>query len=262
MYPYELIFGLGLYDILLVAGFASALLFFRFWADRRKFPAKMQNLCIGGALAGLVGGYLSAVLFQSLYNYLDGKPLAVTASTGATFYGGLIGGALVFLIVYFEGGHFVLGKGEPKKYFFELAEIAAPAIALAHSLGRVGCLFAGCCYGKPTTAWFGIYNVHLETKTIPIQLFEAIFLLALAAFLTWRLARRKTGNLAFYLIIYAVWRFYAEFFRADYRGQTVVNNMSPSQLTAIILAIVGIGLWVLDYFVHDRRPKEEKQDAS
>lgn len=262
MYPYKLFLGLSLYDIMLAVGFFAALMFLRFWADRRNFSAKLQNLCIGCALAALVGGYLSAVFFQSLYNYLDGKPFAITASTGATFYGGLIGGTIVFLIVYFEGGHFVLGKGEAKKHFFDLAEIAAPAVALAHAFGRVGCLFAGCCYGKVTTAWFGIQNVHLHAKTVPIQLFEAIFLLALAAFLTWRLARRKTGNLAYYLIVYAVWRFYAEFFRADYRGQTIVNNMSPSQLTAIILAVLGIALLVLDFVVTERRKKKEAGDAS
>ena len=262
MYPYKLFFGLSLYDILLVVGFFAALVFFRFWADRRKFPARLQNLCIGCALAALVGGYLSAVFFQSLYNYLGGQPLTITANTGATFYGGLIGGALVFLAVYFEGGHFVLGKGVAKQYFFELTEIVAPAIALAHAFGRIGCLCAGCCYGKITTEWFGIYNVHLHAKTVPVQLFEAIFLLALFAFLTYRLARRRTGNLAYYLIIYAVWRFYIEFLRSDYRGQTIVNNMSPSQLTAIVMAVIGIGLWVLDYFVNERGKKGDANDAS
>lgn len=262
MYPYELFFGLSLYDLLIVIGFFAALMVFRYWADRRAFPSKLQNLCIACALAALVGGYLSAVFFQSLYNYLDGEPFAITATTGATFYGGLIGGALVFLIAYFEGGHFVLGKGVAAKHFIDLSEIAAPAIALAHGIGRIGCLFAGCCHGKITTAWYGIYNAHIGAKTVPIQLFEALFLIALFAFLTYRLVRKKSGNLGIYLMVYAVWRFYAEIFRADDRGQTIVKNMTPSQLTAIVLAVVGIALWFGLSYLDDRRRKEESKDAA
>jgi len=262
MYPYELFLGLTLYDLLLVAGFFAALVFFRFFADRFEFPSNVQNLCIGCALAALVGGYLSAVLFQSFYNYLDGEPLAITATTGATFYGGLIGGVLVFLLVYFEGGYFVVGKGVPAKYFLKLTEIAAPAVALAHGLGRIGCLFAGCCHGKVTTAWYGIYNVHLEAKTVPMQLIEAVFLFALAAFLTYRLCKKKSGNPGLYLIGYAVWRFYAEFFRADDRGQTFVKNMTPSQLTAIILAVVGIVLWWVITYLDERKKRGDGNDAA
>lgn len=262
MYPYQLFFGLSLYDLCLVAGFFLALVFLRYFADRRAFPPKLQNLCIGCALAALVGGYLSAVLFQSLYNFLDGEPFAITATTGATFYGGLIGGVLIFLIAYFEGGHFVLGAGVAKKYFPALAEIAAPAIALAHGVGRIGCLFAGCCHGRVTTAWYGVYNVHLEAKTVPMQLFEALFLFALAAFLTYRLCKNKSGGLGIYLVAYAVWRFYAEYFRADDRGQTIVKNMTPSQLMAIILAVVGIAVWFVFTYLDDRRKKEADTHAS
>lgn len=262
MYPYKLFLGLSLYDLFLVLAFFAALAFFRFFADRAAFSGKLQNLCIACALAALVGGYLSAVFFQSLYNYLDGEPFAITATTGATFYGGLIGGAAVFLIAYFEGGYFVLGRGVAQKHFFKLAEIAAPAIALAHGIGRIGCLFAGCCHGRITTAWYGVYNVHLGAKTVPMQLFEAIFLFALAAFLTYRLCKKKSGNLGIYLIIYAVWRFYAEYFRADDRGQTILKNMSPSQLTAIILAVVGIVLWWVISYLEEKSRKGDGSDAT
>ena len=62
MYPYEIVFGMGMYEILLALGFFSALLYFRIFADRVGFGAKMQNLVIVCALAALIGGYGFAVL--------------------------------------------------------------------------------------------------------------------------------------------------------------------------------------------------------
>ena len=243
MYPYDVFLGMDLYEILLVLGFLAALIYFRFWADRIRFGARLQNLCIFGAMFAIVGGYGAAVLAQAFYNFLDNGVFEIVQGTGATFYGGLIGGAAVFLAVYFVGGHF-LKVGAPK-HFFALSEIAGGAIALAHGLGRLGCLCAGCCHGRVTDAWYGVNNVALGVKTVPVQLFEALFLFALAAFLTWRLWRGMRGNLGLYLACYAVWRFFAEYLRSDDRGQSPIAFLSPSQLTAVILLLVGLGVLIL-----------------
>ena len=247
MYPNDLFLGLDLYDIMIALGFFLALVNFRFWADRRHFAAGLQNLVIVCALVGIVGGYCSAVLMQAVYNWLDSGVFEIVNSTGATFYGGLVGGALVFLVAYFLGGRFVLRNGDATRHFFSLSEIAAASIALAHGFGRLGCLFAGCCHGKITDAWYGIYHVHLDAKVVPVQLFEAIFLFALAAFLCCRLYRGVRGGLGLYLVLYAVWRFLIEYLRADERGQSPIPFLSPSQLTALLLVAVGIGFWVLEY---------------
>ena len=246
MYPYDIFLGMDLYDMMLAVGFFGALVFFRIFADRRGFSAKLQNLCIIGAMVAIIGGYGAAVLFQAFYNSLSSGTFEVTGGTGATFYGGLIGGAAVFLLVYFGIGNLILKDGQTQKRFFELSEIAAGSIALAHGLGRLGCLFAGCCYGKVTDAWYGVHNVYLNAKTVPVQLLEAIFLFSLAALFAWRLSRKRRGNFPLYLVGYAVWRFAIEYLRTDDRGASPVGFLSPSQLTAIILALVGIGFWWLE----------------
>lgn len=261
MYPYDIVFGLDLYDMMLAVGFVGALVFFRFWADRRNFSAGLQNLCIVGGLVGIIGGYGTAVLVQAIYNWLDSGVFEVASDTGATFYGGLIGGAVLFLAVYFGVGVWLLRDGQPQRRFFELSEIAAGSIALAHGFGRLGCLFAGCCHGKVTDAWYGVHNAYLDAKTIPVQLFEALFLFALAAFFAWRLYRGRRGNLGFYLIGYAVWRFVIEYLRTDDRGATVVSFLSPSQLTAIVLIVVGIGFWCLDATLQKRSAKGARDDG-
>ncbi len=258
MYPNEIFLGMGMYEILMVLGFFGSLLCFRIFADRFGFGVRMQNLCIVCALAALVGGYGSAVLFQAAYNALEGGKFEITSTTGATFYGGLIGGVAVFLIVYFLAGHFLLQKGETVENFALLSNIAAPAIAVAHGMGRIGCLFAGCCHGKVTTAWYGVYNAYLHQKTVPLQLFEAIFLFALCGLLILRLLQRKGNNLAIYLMAYAVWRFLLEFSRADDRGASPISFLSPSQFIAVILFLVGGGMLLWSVL----RARKDGRDAA
>jgi len=251
---------MGLYEIWIAVGFFLCLLYLRVMADRLAFPAKLQNLCIVGALCAIIGCYGCSVLSQAVYNALETGIFEIAQDTGATFYGGLVGGGLIFVAVYLIAGHFLFPDGTAKKRFFEMSAIAAGSIAIAHAFGRIGCLCAGCCYGKPTDAWYGIYNAHLGVKTIPVQLFETLFLLALAAFLTWRLLRQRSGNLAVYLMSYAVWRFLIEYLRADDRGATVVSFLSPSQLTAVLLFAGGI-VWYLAEKRLSGGKKAKKTDA-
>ncbi len=245
MYPYELFFGLHLYDIMMVLGFFAALIWVRFFADRRHIEAAIQNLVIISATAALIGGYGSAVLFQAFYNYLESGIFEIVSNTGATFYGGLIGGVGIFIAVYFAGGAIFCKQSHVSANFLQVSELAAGAIALAHGFGRIGCLFAGCCHGRVTDAWYGIYNVYLDAKTVPVQLFEALFLFTLAGFLGYRTFREKRGNLGIYLSAYAVWRFFVEYLRTDDRGESFIAVLTPSQLTAICLLAVGVLVYIL-----------------
>ncbi len=245
MYPYELFWGLHLYDLLFALGFFTALLYFRFFADRRKLSAGLQNLVIVSALGAVIGGYGSAVLFQAFYNFLESGIFELTKNTGATFYGGLIGGVLIFAGIYFLGSATLLRREHTAQRFWEVSELCAGGIALAHGLGRIGCLCAGCCHGKPTYAWYGIYNAGLDCKTVPVQLFEALFLFALAAVLTLRLVKGARGNLGVYLFTYAVWRFFVEYLRTDDRGSSPIPFLSPSQLTAVCLFAVGVAVFFI-----------------
>lgn len=260
MYPYDLFWGLDLYDLLIAVGFFAALIYFRLWADRRALVAELQNLVIVSALCGVLGGFFSAALFQSFYHYLDGAALTLSRNSGSTFYGGLIGGAAVFSAVYFLGGRLFLRNGAAARGFFPVSEIVAGSIALAHGFGRLGCLMAGCCHGAVTDAWYGVSNVALGAKTVPLQLLEALFLFGLTVLLSVRLWKGQRGNLGLYLIVYAVWRFVLEYLRADERGATLVSFLTPSQLIACLLVLVGIGLWVLEYRLGTK--KEEKEGST
>lgn len=242
MYPYDILPGIDLYLIFLCVAVMSALVVFRFMADKIGLGAKLQNFCIYTGVGAIIFGYFSAVLFQAFYNIKRDGQFVINTYTGATFYGGLIGGAAFFLLIYFLVGQRVFKNKENLSNFFGVADAAACAIAVAHAFGRIGCLMAGCCYGKPTNSWLGIYMHNLGYKVVPLQLFEALFLAFLFVYMFLRIKDKQTYCLQIYLCAYGVWRFVLEFLRNDYRGTTLIETVTPSQLIAVILVIVGIML--------------------
>lgn len=242
MYPRAIIFGLDLYTILLCVGIIAALLIFRVFSDRKKTYWKLQNFSIVTAVLAITAGYGSAALFQAFYNFLADRESGFHFK-GTTFYGGLIGGAACFLLIYFAVGAFLFKNKIHIKSFFDIANIGAASIAAAHGFGRIGCLMAGCCHGAETDAWYGVYFVNKGIRAVPIQLFEAIFLFALFGFFCYRLIKDKKYNLSIYMLAYGIWRFVIEYFRADDRGATVVSFLTPSQLVAALMIFGSIGLF-------------------
>src|SRR5580698_10366728 len=124
---------------------------------------------------------------------------------GLAWQGGFLGGALA-------GVWFARRR---KLSLRPLLDLAAPYIALGQSIGRVGCFFNGCCYGKPV-AW-GIYFPTHDARLIPTQLFETVGLFII--FLILKKAQTKPHEAGFIFILYlwlaAIERFIVEFYRAD-----------------------------------------------
>ncbi len=239
MYPYYIFGQFDLYLICITLGAAGCLLLFRLLADRARLSTRLTNLALGGGVAGLSAGLGFAVLFQAFYNFLAGYGFTLDKETGATFYGGLIGGIGAFLAVYFLGGR-LLRDGAYKEDFSLVSSMAACSITLAHACGRIGCFFAGCCHGQVTDAWYGVYMPAVGAKVIPTQLIEAVFLAALSAFLILRVLRGRRDGFPIYLVAYGFFRFFLEFLRGDYRGASPVAFLTPSQFTALILTAVGM----------------------
>lgn len=266
MYP-TLVIGklnIDLYTVFLCVGIISALITFRLFSDYKKMYWKLQNFTIITAVLSIVGGYGFAVLFQGFYNFLDDPSagFVLNNGTGATFYGGLIGGAGCFLLIYFGIGAFFFKDKIHTKSFFTITDIAAAAIAVAHGFGRLGCLMAGCCHGAETDAWYGIYFKGYDVKAVPVQLFEAIFLFALFGFFWYRIVKRKSCNLPLYMMLYGVWRFVIEFFRADDRGATIVSFLSPSQLIAILMVLGSIGLFFGERYIEKKQMAASAQSQN
>lgn len=256
MYPQSIIGDIDLYNILLCIGVVAALLVYRKAADIVGIGADLFNFTLICAFISIIMGLFSAVLFQALYNIGARGAFIIDKSTGATFAGGLIGGCATFIFIYF-----VFGKKASKDYKKEAMNVinsAACSIPAAHGFGRIGCLMAGCCYGKPTDAFYGIYMKNLGYNVVPVQLFEAIFLFALFFLLIWTLKKCKRYTMSLYMILYGIWRFFAEFMRDDERGMSIIKALSPSQLIAIIMFIGGVALIIYERrsAIHSQRIKK------
>jgi phosphatidylglycerol:prolipoprotein diacylglycerol transferase len=117
-----------------------------------------------------------------------------------------------------------------------------PVVALGHAIGRLGCFANGCCYGKPTTAWWGVvFPGHLEA-VVPTQLIESAGLAVL--FLILRMLQKpalleRPGKLfGWYLLGYGLLRVAIESWRGD---QTAVwAGMTLAQLLSLILTVAGL----------------------
>jgi prolipoprotein diacylglyceryltransferase len=120
---------------------------------------------------------------------------------------------------------------------------------------------AGCCHGRVTEAWYGIYHVNLDATVVPVQLFESIFLFTLCAILATLATKKIPGTMAIYMSTYGIWRIFAETLRDDYRGSTFVDFLTPSQLTSIVLLVLSVPVFFYTFSVY-KKNKSAKESKS
>lgn len=214
-------------------------------------PENAWDFGIAVVLAGILGSKI-------LYILVDWKTYAEhpkeifslsTLQAGGVFSGGLIG---AFIVAWW----FLRKYNMPA---LATCDAFAPGLALGHAIGRIGCFSAGCCYGKPTTHFWGVtftnpvananagtpLNIPLE----PTQLIESAAELIIFGILTWMFARKKFDGQVFgaYLFLYGIARFLIEFLRDDpgRGGPYFGGALSGTQLISIGLVLAGGIIWYL-----------------
>lgn len=191
----------------------------------------------------VVCGFLTARILYAIveWRYFLNYPVEVLfGRSGFVFFGGIIGGTAAFSLLV-------------KRYkisFLTIADIFALYLPLAHGIGRLGCFFYGCCYGKVTSSWIGLHFPQgspagiVGAKVIPTQIISAFFL-AVIFFILFFMNKKKSygGRIAVcYLLLYGIFRFIIEFFRGDPRG--FIGALSISQWIAIFGVLTGVYLWI------------------
>lgn len=230
---------IDMYNLMLFIGIFAALFVTHLYLEQIKIDRDLKYTILITSVAAIAGGLVVAILSQTALDLAAGKPWRPFAMT---FYGGLIGGVATFLLVF----RYYVKRRHPETNLQQLFIIAPGAITIAHAFGRVGCFFAGCCYGIETTSWLGVQFPHphptYPSTVYPTQLFEAIFLFILAGVLL-LLAFKKQYmfTMPVYLISYGVWRFLIEFIRGDERGAFFLR-LSPSQWIALFAIFAGVGV--------------------
>ena len=251
MLPYLTLFGrtVSTYSLFAVVGLLAAVFYYKRLARVPRQEAADVDLAFAWGLLGtFVGAKLLSLLTQlpSLirdWPYLTEQPalfLDKYVYAGFVFYGGLYG-ALAATWLYARHARISFGV---------VLRPLLPAIPLLHAFGRIGCFFAGCCYGHPTDGPLGVVFHRSEVAPngvplLPVQLFEAVGVFLLFAVLA-ILARRGVHSqvlLIVYLLCYGLLRFCLEFFRGDaYRGS--LWGLSTSQYFSLFsVAFALILLW-------------------
>lgn len=202
---------------------------------------RVLDLGIYIIISALVGAKL--LLFITDFRTFTDNPreLLTLARSGGVFYGGLILAVIVAL-------WYIRRIGLP---LWTTCDVFAPGIALGHVVGRFGCFFAGCCYGKPTDVPWAItftdpyaatnVGTPLNVPLHPTQLYEAgaeALILVLLLGTESRGKRFPGRTFWLYLLLYAISRYVIEIFRGDPRG--TVFMFSTSQFISLLLGPLAV----------------------
>ena len=218
-------------------------------AERRGLdPRMVQDLGFLVLIAAILGARLFFVLIE--WRHFVDHPLQVFEiwKGGLVFYGG-------FTAAILAGVLYVRAKELPT---WDVGDLAVPSLALGQALGRLGCFFAGCCFGAECDLpWAVTFSdprslAPLGVALHPSQLYAAAANLVIFAVLYWgvRLRQSSSGQvLGSYLVLYPTTRFLLEFLRDDPRG--ALGGLSTSQ--ALGIPLLAVGLWIL----FTRRPGRE-----
>jgi len=196
-------------------------------------------------IAGIIGARIFYVVefFDHYRNNLWG--VFRIDQGGLVFYGGFL------LALAALWGYSRLNKLD----IVRVLDVYAPALAIAHACGRIGCFLNGCCWGKPTDLFLGVTfpegsnpalcypGAHLH----PVQLYESAEQFLFFFLYLYLVRHTKRGvTMSSYLIIYGIFRFLNELLRGD-NPKVLADFFTPAQVIGLL--IVPAGILSLIYFI-------------
>jgi phosphatidylglycerol---prolipoprotein diacylglyceryl transferase len=240
-------FFLPSYGLLVALGFLAALWMVGRLSRRAGLDVDATlNLGIYTAIAAMLGAkvFMLALDFDYYSRNLREIFSFSTLLAGGVFYGGLIAGLLTAFL-------YLRRSRLPG---LATADVFAPAIALGHAIGRVGCFAAGCCWGAPSNLPWAVtftdpfaherMGVPLGVRLQPTQLYEALAEAVICLILYRRFARphRPGAIIGLYLILYPTARFLVEFVRSHDELNPHLGPLVAEQWVALGLIALGVYL--------------------
>ncbi len=253
MYPifFTLPFFPGLklhtYGVLVALGFFVGIVWIHYEAKRLGEPVeKITDLCFYIIIASIVGSRLYYVVFEQPDFFSHPLDFFKIWEGGLSFYGGFLGANAI--------GFWYLHRH--RLGFWKVSDIFVTGLAIGHAIGRLGCFAAGCCYGRPVPEgfhWGVIFPNNPESLAppdiflYPTQLMEfAAEIFIFFVLVMFRKKKKFDGQvMLLYLILYPVFRVFAEPFRGDQARDLVLQgSLSVSQIVSILLAVSAVLVWV------------------
>jgi phosphatidylglycerol:prolipoprotein diacylglycerol transferase len=196
-------------------------------------------------LAGLVGAKLLLILLDIRHYLANPGDLLGTLRSAGVFYGGLLAAVPA-------GIWFARSRGLD---LWKVTDIAGVCLPIGLTVGRLGCLAAGCCFGKPSgLPWAVTFTrdvahratgVPLGEPLHPTQLYLSLNALLLTGLLLWRLRNKRYDGQVFlwFVVLYGATRSGWETLRGDtVRGFLVPGWVSTSQAIGLASVVIGLAL--------------------
>ncbi|MCM1062119.1 MAG: prolipoprotein diacylglyceryl transferase [Eubacterium sp.] len=237
------------YGLFAGIGIVSAFVLLWFRIKRLQFNLnKILQLTLSAIFGLIIGSrfvFVLTMLPSIAVNFSVQMLVNTVLNGGFVFYGGLLG-AILGIYIYCK-----CAKLDMNFVF----QTVTPCFPLFHCFGRIGCFFAGCCYGIPASIGLPM-SFEPTVARFPVQLVEA--LCCIMIFISLLIIEKKIKNanlLIIYLSSYSVVRFILEFLRGDtVRG--IWGFFSTSQWISLAIASVIIGKYIKDHLIASKHIKK------
>ena len=235
-----------IYSLIIISAIGTSFLISRFSPNQLALDFSQKvKLGLGGFFGAMIGAKLP-FLFNDWEGLLSG---VAWFSSGKTILTGLAGG---YVGVELTKRLLEIKTGTGDSFVIP--------VAVAIGIGRLGCFYAGCCYGMPTSVpWGVVFECVDQQARHPTQIYESLFHLGFAAIAIWMGYRRLFAGNRFkiYLVCYAAYRFLTEMIRPEERWP---GGMTPYQYASLIMIAVFLWLWIKDERKSDRADEESVRE--
>ena len=249
------IFGLEiqLYGIIVALAFVAAFLVCLYFCKIKGYDKTLLfNILLVVLPSSIVGARLYYVIFSGrAWSFLE---ILQVWNGGLAVYGGIIGGVLGIII-------YSLIK---KESIIKIFDMIAPVLLLGQGIGRIGCYFAGCCYGELVTnealQWFPFAVLKGDGWHYSTFFYESFWCIIgfVVLFFVFKKTNIKGLSSGLYFLWYGLGRVIIEGFRGDslYIGSTGIR---VSQLLSALVIVLGV-VWLVIFLTKDRKLKGEKKE--
>ena len=236
------LFGLQVpfYGFFMAIAFLSAILICLYFCKIKGYDADLIfNLVLVVLPSSIVGARLYYVIFsQRAWSFVE---ILQIWNGGLAVYGGIIGGVLGIII-------YCLIK---KESIVKVFDLVAPALLLGQAIGRIGCYFAGCCYGElvsnTSLQWFPFSVLRDDGWHYATFFYESFW--CLIGFVVLLILFKKINIKGFFSGCYFVWYGIGRLIIEGFRGDSLyLGNIRVSQLLSGLVVLLGI-VWLIIFII-------------
>ena len=246
------------FSVMLILAFLAGLLLARSRAPKFGFdPNRVSDASMVVLFAGVIGARVLFILQELPYYLQHRDQLFSLQFQGLTSFGGILFGFLAY-------AWFAWRQKRPLR---DVLDLVAPSGLIGHSIGRIGCLLNGCCYGVVTNSRLGVHIDDTNILHVPAQLYDSLMALA-AVWILLSIEKRglqRGQSFSLFLILYGATRFIYEFWRAGsvadvnrgFASSTYWGNLPITQAQAAAAVMVAGGMVMFLVCQRHRVPHQE-----